>query len=813
MMNSNYPLVLDLHTAVSQASIPVPRGDTARSLSITLCEDGKAFELPIGVYAVFTGEKADGTTLVNHCIIERGVIKYYFTEQTTSAIGRIAAQIKVYDADGRLITSPRITIIVHETAVTDAMISENEATVLEGIIASEAKRVEAEALREEAEAARVKAENEREEAFANAKFSFEEERAEIVADMENAKADIISSAANTVDTKTSESLGEIENATSRYVSSAKTEIFDAKENEVNDAKEEIQSEKVIAIGDLTASKNAAVGDIQGLRAYVDEKEDLLWTNNDVTSAFLARDVALSNYNRYRAFRFVFVTGPRNAWGYKNAKTFLPDVILELGQYGEAFMPYGNDYTPRRQIYLDTNGVAHFGQVSSSPGDDCVIPVRIYGILNNEMGIDYVEGIKQEASEALKTANEAKEIALSVKPTDNILMKKFSNALVGEASGEAVRCDVSPIEHELDVKVEPPNLIPYPYTTTDTTIGDVSFTYNGRTVVVNGDELGTINSTFVFGNAELEAGEYTIGGFSLNVDSDSDFIMLYVKDSVTENIIFAEPIGNITDYKGMLVLPQKTNVKISVEFSMYTPNGTMTPYLVKEDMSGVKLLRYGKNLLQYDPTDIGSRPNVTILSQLENGVICKGIAGGSPGLPLHSNGWYFVGYSGVKVPRGVPCAISADFTFIEDPYRPSDVSAAKNRAVITVDKVGEGTITNISNPTFRPEVGVTVRMYAVFSSSCDVKFGFPTCSGTVKIENILLEVGTSVTEYEPYTEPTEHTANADGTVDGVMSVYPVTTLMTDTDGVTIDATYNKDANKVVAYLEERIAALELAIVSQ
>ena len=83
----------------------------------------------------------------------------------------------------------------------------------------------------------------------------------------------------------------------------------------------------------------------------------------------------------------------------------------------------------------------------------------------------------------------------------------------------------------------------------------------------------------------------------------------------------------------------------------------------------------------------------------------------------------------------------------------------------------------------------------------------------------LELGTTATEYEPYLDPSTatltryglsetdnpktYTPNSDGTVDGVTSLYPTTVLTTDTEGVTIDVEYNRDANKVIAELLELI----------
>ena len=72
-------------------------------------------------------------------------------------------------------------------------------------------------------------------------------------------------------------------------------------------------------------------------------------------------------------------------------------------------------------------------------------------------------------------------------------------------------------------------------------------------------------------------------------------------------------------------------------------------------------------------------------------------------------------------------------------------------------------------------------------------------------NIQIELGTTATDYEPYNSAT-FTPTADGTVNGVTSLYPNTTLMTDTDGVLIDCEYNRDINKAFAELQQAIISL-------
>lgn len=67
-----------------------------------------------------------------------------------------------------------------------------------------------------------------------------------------------------------------------------------------------------------------------------------------------------------------------------------------------------------------------------------------------------------------------------------------------------------------------------------------------------------------------------------------------------------------------------------------------------------------------------------------------------------------------------------------------------------------------------------------------------------LDSLQIELGSTATEYEPYVTSTEYTPTADGTVNGVTSLYPNTILTTDTEGVIIDCEYYKDidANDVI-----------------
>lgn len=96
-------------------------------------------------------------------------------------------------------------------------------------------------------------------------------------------------------------------------------------------------------------------------------------------------------------------------------------------------------------------------------------------------------------------------------------------------------------------------------------------------------------------------------------------------------------------------------------------------------------------------------------------------------------------------------------------------------------------------------------------------------GTV-IDEVLypqIEESTTLTPFAPYiedistvklyksgegVEPTVYDVSADGTVEGVKSLYPNTTLYTDTSGAVIEATYYQDGKKVKENLTDMILSL-------
>lgn len=180
--------------------------------------------------------------------------------------------------------------------------------------------------------------------------------------------------------------------------------------------------------------------------------------------------------------------------------------------------------------------------------------------------------------------------------------------------------------------------------------------------------------------------------------------------------------------------------VTHEMSVKISSDTVT------DLTAVKVTRYGKNLIQTNIIEVTSPAGV------EN-LIWQGNISGKLSFSLDNS---------------------------EYTLNPSNVNSANFKFVL-----GDGTAKYLAAHAHN--------IYLNTSSPLKEIYFLNWGQGTGVIKNIQLEIGSSVTDYEPYVEPTEYTPNADGTVNGVTSLYPNTTLMTDTEGVIITCEYNKDIN--------------------
>ena len=151
MKDTKFRILLDIHEVRSQVTIPVKVGDVSCKIYITLVEGGKPYKIHENSFGVFTGKKGDDNYIFNNCIVENGIIRYDFTPQTVAAAGVLECEVRIYDEDGGVLTTPSFNIVVDERAVNDSeLASASEFAFLDEILVNEGQRIENERNRNEA---------------------------------------------------------------------------------------------------------------------------------------------------------------------------------------------------------------------------------------------------------------------------------------------------------------------------------------------------------------------------------------------------------------------------------------------------------------------------------------------------------------------------------------------------------------------------------------------------------------------------------------------------------------------------------------
>lgn len=351
---------------------------------------------------------------------------------------------------------------------------------------------------------------------------------------------------------------------------------------------------------------------------------------------------------------------------------------------------------------------------------------------------------------------------------------FANALKGSKSGSAILIDdVSPVTHEMGVRVKSKNLT--------TAQGTYKNAANYLETEYDSKNCIRVSSGSAAKNTPIEFKPNTQYTVSFDVKtvlkdgqtssgSDNVFTFFYSDETLTG--IYNTYTETDWVHKEITSTAGKTVVAIGIyttEFRSYSyvdinsfqlEEGTTatayTPYV--PDLTAVKVSRCGKNLLPYPYADTTKTTNgITFTDNGDGSVTISGTA---------SNNAYF--YLQKNADYGTRWMDAID----------------KNSANNGVYTVSSRIYYNAVNKT------VTININP----------------GTTLNETVYpqVELGVKATDYEPYITPTEYTPAADGTVNGVTSLYPNTTLTTDTDGVIIDCEYNRDINKAFAALEAAIA---------
>lgn len=450
----------------------------------------------------------------------------------------------------------------------------------------------------------------------------------------------------------------------------------------------------------------------------------------------------------------------------------------------------------------------------------------------QRGVDYWTDadkaeIKADVAPAVSAANAAAESANAAAESANAAAaaaaaeparanQSFANALRGSASGNAVALtDVSPVSHTLDVKVRSKNMLNQSTTEigilpagfSNTYVRDfkdntwyAGLTYNGfynpKTALeyaLNGNNITvktdvTENHSFYGLSKALKCEPNTTYSLSYVCENGksekASGIGFYGADKMWMSGTFCDSGGRFTTpdncywiivcFHGNLEGTEVTYSNIQLERG--TVPTDYTPYV---NPSEINVKRCGKNILPYPYSGFGSGTSVTVydVTFTDNGDGSVTITGQNDGT---SYSRFFLNGSAnssgnLSLPRGT-YAISGG------------VTAEIHRKY--------GNPQYFTGETFTLGEGDSVNRIWI-----QIKAG----GATDFIVKPQLEIGDTSTEYEPYVAA-EYTPAYDGTVDGVTSLYPNTSLTTDTANFVIDVGYNRDANKVIEKLEQAIISL-------
>lgn len=367
----------------------------------------------------------------------------------------------------------------------------------------------------------------------------------------------------------------------------------------------------------------------------------------------------------------------------------------------------------------------------------------------------------------------------------------SEVLHGTASGEAIAVhDVNPVEHKLGVTVSSKNRVDIKdgiYACSGY-IGDG--VYVDCEIKANTDYIVSFNYEFL----SLDS-EYGYDNLALSVNGPPN-VNYYPADIMSGTMTLPLIFGSNVDKLYITFISPNYSAEATVRITNFqlelsTEATPYTPYI--PDLSAVEVSRYGGNLLPFPYTELKvgtvTTSGITFTTYEDSSILINGTATAS-----------------------VVKYLYRDIT--------SKPDWAKGGTVITISKnadkeTEQGKVYFIANyydanTTMRQGVFATSRATETGTITSDwvgVGFYISVPKGN-SIDNLtikpMIQLGSTATEYEPYKEPQTATANTEGVVEGLTSLSPNMTLVTNTDGVVIDLEYYKDIDLAFENLTTEIA---------
>lgn len=363
----------------------------------------------------------------------------------------------------------------------------------------------------------------------------------------------------------------------------------------------------------------------------------------------------------------------------------------------------------------------------------------------------------------------------------------ANALKGNKAGAIISADdVSPVEHELDVKVRSKNIIPFPYAYQHREIGGLTVTHNADgSLVFNGTSTGGVG--FVFKSEDdktpIKFQEDVILSLTTEGTSPGTTIQArIVKQSggvtYSESLI---PKGSVVDRIYIQISKgtcENFVVKPQLEY------GTVATEWVSPTISieGTKVTRRGKNF--FDMSKIATTNNITNYGVVNNndGTITVYVRTGDNST-----------YDGARSTlRNYAPYLEVGETYVLNAKTTSTTRAIYSPASGTWAFGTAKTITEamLDSP---------ISWYAHDGNGNDH-------DRISIISEIQIEKGSKPTECESYFEKVEATADAMGRIHGITSAHPTMEIITDNENAVIECAYNRDASKVITDIETKLNTL-------
>ena len=372
-------------------------------------------------------------------------------------------------------------------------------------------------------------------------------------------------------------------------------------------------------------------------------------------------------------------------------------------------------------------------------------------------------------------------------------------------------DVSPIEHELKVRIK--NYF---------VLKNVNKGDNG--VTVNDDNTLTVvptNSTrIILGKLtdicpELKGGEGIVLSYS-DINKYNAMGLIKYKDNTatgaSEDIMYTTPKGDTNNMITSGMLPEDLS-NVYIYYSYDNTTHTVSNIVVRTgnpvDLADLTFSRYGKNLFAQNKEDMEHAVKYNTSG------LATGIVKSRNGLDLsyENDTLYFTPDSSATVASRLQFLLPLENFIFGETYTFTIVAeilptlvyvgtANSHNDTSTIDIFNDKMFVNGSVFTIKTE---SEKPYLILAAY----FGNVEIGKKYAIKGLQIEVGSTSTQYEPYIKPQIATINADGTVNGLMSISPNMTIVPNHYGIDFECEYIADTKM---YIDNKFNELSKALLN-